>query len=119
MLEKRKTERLPIETKLTVTNLYKENTNTLMDLNLNVDIIDISSKGIGFVSQCIFPVGYFFIANIELASDLPQIITDVRVVRSNPIDKEHYHYGAEFIEASPSVKKMLEKFDNEIRPLEG
>lgn len=110
MLEKRKTERLPIETKLTVTNLYKENTNTLMDLNLNVDIIDISSKGIGFVSQCIFPVGYFFIANIELANDLPQIITDVRIIRSNAIDKNNYRYGCEFVSISPSVEKMLDHF---------
>ena len=114
MQEKRKDNRLPIGIKLTVSNLYKENTNTIMDLDFSVDVIDISSKGIGFISQCILPVGYFFIANIELAPDLPQIITDVRIIRSNAVDKENYHYGCEFVSISPSIVRMLDEFSERI-----
>jgi len=110
MQEKRQDKRLPIGIKLSIKNLYKEDTNTIMDLDMSVDVIDISSKGIGFVSQCILPVGYFFIANIELAPDLPQIITDVRIIRSEALDKENYHYGCEFVAISPSVGKMLDEF---------
>ena len=110
MQEKRKNNRLPIGIKLSVSNLYKENTNTIMDLSLPVEVVDISSKGIGFISQCVLPVGYFFIANIELAPDLPQIITDVRIIRSSAIDKETYHYGCEFVAISPNVEQMLSEF---------
>lgn len=108
--EKRHGKRLPIEIKLSVSNLYKENTNTIMDLDIPVEVIDISSKGIGFISGCIFPIGYYFIANIELANDLPQIITDVRIIRSSAIDMNTYHYGCEFVSISPSVGKMLDEF---------
>lgn len=114
MNEKRGDRRLPIGIKLSVTNLYKEDTNTIMDLDLSVDVIDISSKGIGFVSQCIFPVGYFFIADIELAPDLPQIITDVRIIRSEALDKENYRYGCEFVSISPSVKNLLDEFESRL-----
>ena len=110
MEEKRHDKRLPIGIKLSISNLYKEDTNTIMDLDLNVEVIDISSKGIGFVSRCILPVGYYFIANIELSPELPQIITDVRVIRSAAIDKEQYRYGCEFVSISPSVGKMLDEF---------
>ena len=114
MNEKRQTKRLPIGIKLSVTNLYKENVNTIMDLELPVEVIDISSKGIGFVSRCILPVGYFFIANLELAEDLPQIITDVRIIRSEALDKEHYRYGCEFVSISPSVSQMLDEFSQRL-----
>lgn len=110
MQEKRAGERLPLGIKLSVSNLYKEDSNTIMDLDLAVKVTDISSKGIGFISECVLPVGYFFIANIELASDLPQIITDVRIIRSGAIDKTSYHYGCEFVSISPSVKNMLDEF---------
>lgn len=110
MQEKRQGQRLPLDIKLTITNLYKEDTNTLMDLDMNVDVTDISSKGMGFVSECILPVGYFFIANIELSFELPQIITDVRIIRSQAIDKRTYHYGCEFVSISPSVGKLLDDY---------
>ena len=110
MEERRTDKRVPIGIKLSISNLYKEDTNTIMDLDLNVEVVDISSKGIGFVSRCILPVGYYFIANIELSPELPQIITDVRVIRSAAIDKEQYRYGCEFVSISPSVGKMLDEF---------
>ena len=110
MEERRLDKRVPIGIKLSISNLYKEDTNTIMDLDLNVEVVDISSKGIGFVSQCILPVGYYFIANIELSPELPQIITDFRVIRSAAIDKDHYRYGCEFVSISPSVGKMLDEF---------
>lgn len=114
MQEKRQTKRVPIGIRLLVQNLYKEDTNTIMDLDLSVDVIDISSKGIGFISECVLPVGYFFIANIELAPDLPQIITDVRIIRSEAIDYTTYHYGCEFVAISPSVGNMLDEFSSRL-----
>lgn len=110
MEERRGDKRVPIGIKLSISNLYKEDTNTIMDLALDVEVVDISSKGIGFVSQCILPVGYYFIANIELSPELPQIITDVRVIRSAAIDKSNYRYGCEFVSISPSVGTMLDEF---------
>ena len=110
MNDKRQGKRLPIDIKLTISDLYKEDTNTIMDLDFDVEVIDISSKGIGFLSDCVLPTGYFFIANIELAPDLPQIITDVRVIRSCAVDMDTYRYGCEFVSISPSVGKLLDEF---------
>lgn len=113
MDEKRRDKRIPMEMSLSISDLYKDGMDTIVDLESDIQITDISSKGIGFVSKCILPIGYYFIADIEISTNLPQIITDVKIVRSSAIDKENYHYGAQFVSISPSVKKMLDKFEEE------
>ena len=110
MDEKRANRRLDIGIKLSISDLYKEDTNTIMDLNSPIEVTNISAEGIGFISECILPTGYYFIANIELSKHLPQIITDVRIIRSSAIDKTTYEYGCEFVSISPHVQKMLEDY---------
>lgn len=111
MEEKRQEKRLELNMQLSISDLYKEDTNTITDISSPIEVIDISSKGIGFISECILPIGYYFIANIELTKDLPQIITDIRIIRSSAVDRECYQYGCEFVSISPSVKKMLSDFE--------
>ncbi len=115
MEEKRQEKRLELNMQLSISDLYKEDTNTITDISSDIEVIDISSKGIGFISECILPIGYYFIANLELSRDLPQIITDIRIIRSKAIDKERYQYGCEFVSISPSVKKMLSDFEAQLR----
>lgn len=115
MDEKRANKRLEIGIELSISDLYKENTNTIMDIDSPIEVTDISADGIGFISECILPIGYYFIANIELSRELPQIITDVRILRSSAIDKTKYQYGCEFVSVSPRVKKMLEDFEKKLK----
>ena len=115
MEEKRADKRLELGIKLSISDLYKENTNTIMDISSQIEVTDISAKGIGFISECILPIGYFFIANLELSRELPQIITDVRIIRSSAIDSSHYQYGCEFVSISPRIKQMLLDFEKELK----
>ncbi len=115
MKEKRADRRLELGIKLSISDLYKENTNTIMDISSPIEVTDISAKGIGFISECILPIGYFFIANLELDRELPQIITDVRIIRSSAIDKTRYQYGCEFVSISPHVKQMLLDFEQKLK----
>lgn len=113
--EKRQAKRLILGMKLSISDLYKENTNTITDISSSIEVTDISANGIGFISECILPTGYYFIANLELAPDLPQIITDVRIIRSSAIDMERYQYGCEFVSIAPNVRKMLEEFEERLK----
>lgn len=114
MEEKRHEKRIPIEMSLSISDLYKDGIDAIMDLDSTIEITDISSTGIGFISDCVLPIGYYFIADLEISVELPQIITDVRIVRSKAVDMERYHYGAEFVAVSPSVKKMLGRYEEEL-----
>ncbi|NLG04928.1 MAG: hypothetical protein GX567_14015 [Clostridia bacterium] len=109
--EKRQSRRLDIKIDLSISELYKEDTNMLMDLDMPIEVTNISAVGIAFISECILPIGYYFIANIELSKALPQIITDVRIIRSSVIDNNHYKYGCEYVSISPGVQKLLEEYE--------
>ena len=85
MQEKRREKRIPITIKLSVSDLYPEDVNTVIDMSSPIEVTDISAKGIGFLSGAVLPVGFIFIANIELDKSLPQIITDLRIIRSQAL----------------------------------
>ncbi len=115
MQEKRKEKRIPIGVKLSVSDLYTEDSTSLADTSAPIEVTDISPRGFGFLSSAILPVGYHFIANIELDRDLPQIITDVRIIRGQAVDNGRYQYGCEFVSISPRVTKMLDDFEKRLK----
>ena len=115
MEEKRREKRIPIRIKLSVSDLYTDNTTTVSDIQSPIEVTDISPKGLGFISTAVLPIGYYFIANIELDRELPQIITDVRIIRGQSIDNKQYQYGCEFVSISPRVSKMLDDFEKRLQ----
>lgn len=114
MEEKRSDRRVPIGMALSISDLYKEEAISISDISSPIEVTDISASGIGFISECILPIGYYFIANLELSKEFPQIITDVRIIRSTAIDKTHYQYGCEFVQISPRIKNMLEEYEKKM-----
>ena len=115
MQEKRREKRIPINVQLSVSDLYTEETNSVADISSPIEVTDISPKGLGFLSAAALPIGYYFIANIELDRDLPQIITDVRIIRGQSLENGQYQYGCEFVSISPRVAKMLDDFEKRIK----
>ena len=112
MQEKRKEKRIPIDIKLSVSDLYPEDVTGMIEVSSPIEVTDISPKGIGFLCDAVLPVGFIFIANIELDKALPQIITDVRIIRSQAVENGLYRYGSELVSISPRVAKMLDDFES-------
>ena len=115
MQEKRSETRIPIDIKLSVSDLYPEDMTGIIEMSSPIEVTDISPKGIGFLCDAALPVGFMFIANIELDKELPQIITDIRIIRSQSVGDGLYHYGSEFVSISPRVAKMLDDFKMKLR----
>ena len=65
-LERRKYERLPVDCKLKVSKLYKQNVDKVELVDADINVIDISKGGIGFRSSNVIPVGCYFDATIGL-----------------------------------------------------
>lgn len=114
MHEKRKEKRIPINIELSVSDLYSDNSIDIVDVSPSIEVTDISARGLGFICDAILPIGSCFISNIELSRDLPQIITDVRIIRSQALSDNRYQYGCEFVSISPRVSKMLDDYEERI-----
>ena len=51
MYEQRRSRRMPIRLKLTVSSLFKQDNVQVKDLDAEIEVIDISRTGIGFISK--------------------------------------------------------------------
>ena len=112
MQEKRKEKRIPVNVQLSVSDLYTESNGiNSVYISSPIEVTDISPRGIGFVCADSLPIGSCFISNIELSRDLPQIITDIRIIRSQALSDNRFQYGCEFISISPRVSKMLDDYE--------
>ena len=110
MLNKRRSERLPIKLTLTISDLFKQDKLVIPNIDSQIVVVDISKHGIGFISECIFPDGYFFNAKIELGSENASIFTVVKIVRSEAVDRNTFMYGANFEGISDEISVLIDEY---------
>jgi len=116
MTDKRRSERLPINLSLNISDLFKQdNKLVISDLDSPIEVVDISKHGIGFVSECILPDGYFFNAKIELGSEDSSIFTVVKIVRSDALSRDQYMYGATFEGISDTISDLIDEYAKKIK----
>lgn len=116
MSERRTSRRIPITLHLSISDLYKKEQplSGIHHLDSPIQIVDISKTGIGFISECVLPVGYFFNANLGLdGHSQDEVFTVVKIIHSRAIDRTHYRYGCEFT----TQPDKLEDFIRQIRSL--
>lgn len=115
MVEKRRSQRLPVNIKLTVSDLYNQNNNGVHNLSSPIELIDISKHGFGFISECILPVNYYINAQLDFEDYILPIFTLVKIIYTLPISKSQYRYGAEFSNLSSENTKLIEEFLQQLK----
>ncbi len=96
MQEKRRYKRLPIQLKLEVSEVFKQDNDVIRDLNAEINVFDISKAGIGFTTSTYLPEGYYFNATIVLESSEQKILTVVKILHREELEHGLYRYGCEF-----------------------
>ena len=107
--DKRRSRRLPINVSLNISDLYIQDKLVIPGLESPINVIDISKHGIGFNSECILPDGYYFDARIDLGSG-KVIDTVVKIVRSEAVDKDLFHYGANFENIPEDISQDIDEY---------
>lgn len=115
MQDKRRSERLPINLSLTISDLYKQDKLVIPNLDSKIEVVDISKHGIGFISECILPDDYFFNAKIELGNEGSSIMTVVKIVRSEAISRETFMYGANFEDIPEDISDRIDEYAKSIK----
>ncbi len=95
MIEMRREKRWPISLKLEISSLFKQDNVKVENINAPIEVFDISKVGIGFRSQSVLPLGYYFNARLEL-SESDTLNCVVRIIRQQQ-DGEGYIYGCEIV----------------------
>ncbi len=102
MIEKRRSPRAPIHLTLSICDLYKQEVSGIHHLEAPIDVTNISEHGVGFTSECILPLDYYFNASVNF-TDKDMSTATLKIIRCDIIDGTHYAYGGEFVNPKPDL----------------
>jgi hypothetical protein len=109
MEERRKAKRLPVTMTLEICDLYKQDHVQVGDLHAPIDVVNVSQTGMGFRTQSVLPIGYYFNANINLGTE-DTIHAVVEIIRSQE-DGDEVLYGCEFVGMADVLSYVFEDYE--------
>ncbi|NLL92804.1 MAG: PilZ domain-containing protein [Clostridiales bacterium] len=113
MLDKRRSKRLDVDMSLNISNLFKQDNILIGNIDAPIHVVNISKNGIGFESEALLPIGYYFNAKINLGNQESSLYTVVQIVRTEKQESSMY-YGCEFIGLAPILDFIFEDFEKKL-----
>lgn len=113
MEEKRRYKRLPVDLSLNISKLFKQNNDFISDINAPIKVVNISKAGIGFESNAVLPVGYYFNAKLDLGGTDSCLYTVIQIIRKEERDAINY-YGCQFIGLAPVLDFIFDEFEKSL-----
>lgn len=111
--ERRRYRRLPIELSLEVDEVFKQDYVVIKNLGASISVFDISKNGIGFLSEAILPIGYYFRGKINLGGD-DFFYVVIQIVRVSVIDEKQNVFGAEFVGLAPFLADKVDQYEKKL-----
>jgi len=113
--DKRRSKRIPVTMRLSISSIYKEDEQEsgIFNLDSPIKIIEMSRHGLAFTSACVLPDGYCFNASFNFDDETPDIFTEVKIVRSEAISARRFMYGCEFTNLPENVAEIIDKYSVE------
>lgn len=113
MKERRKFKRLPVEIKLTIESLYRQNNESLDALNESIVVTDVSKTGLGFMTSAELPMDFYFNARIEIDDD-KKFFGVMKIIRKVQDDDGAFHFGCEFVGMADILTGCLDEYQEEL-----
>lgn len=114
MEERRRAKRMPVTMSLEILNLYKQDNVQVSNLHAPIEVTNISKTGMGFISESILPIGYYFNANINLGDSKDILHCVIQIVRSQQLEDNKTTYGSEFVGMADILSYIFDDYDHKI-----
>lgn len=113
MEERRRAKRMPVTLSLEILNLYKQDNVKVSNLNAPIEVINISKTGIGFRTESVLPIGYYFNASINLGNE-DTLHCVIQIIRSQPDEDNKTIYGCEFVGMANVLSYIFDEYDRRL-----
>lgn len=111
--ERRRFKRLPIELKLEVDEIFKQDNVVIDNIGASISVYDISKSGIGFVSEADLPIDYYFRGNINFSNgDFFRVV--IQIIRIGEAENNLKEYGAKFIGLAPFLADKVDHYERHL-----
>lgn len=114
MDDRRKATRMPVTLSLEILNLYKQDNVQVSNLHAPIEVINVSKTGIGFITESVLPLGYYFNANINLGEGEDTLHTVVEIVRCQQQEDNKAMYGCEFVGMASVLSYVFDDYNEKI-----
>lgn len=115
MKEQRRFMRVPVAMNLEVSDVFKQDNVKVDNLKAPIEIVDISRNGIGFQSESILPIGFYFNARLEFGDNSEGLNCVVRIIRQTKGEDGLNHYGCEFVGMPAIFDYIFEEVEENYR----
>jgi c-di-GMP-binding flagellar brake protein YcgR len=115
MDERRRAKRMPITLSLEIFHLYKQDNVQVSNLHAPIEVVNISKSGIGFLSESVLPVGYYFNANVNLGNSEDTLHCVVQIIRSQATENGKTLYGCEFVGMASILSYLFEEYEGTMK----
>lgn len=112
-MEKRRSKRIPVEMHLSISTLFRQNNVSITDIDSPITVENVSKEGIGFTSKSIFPLDYYFNAELKIGKDNPSLYCVIRIMRCEPLDNGEFSYGCQIVEFPPNFDYVFDDYVND------
>lgn len=112
MEEKRHYKRIKAHLELNVSSLFKQDNILVENVDAPITVVNVSRGGIGFVSESVLPVGFYFNAALQLGDESNKLFCVVKIVRATPdTASDCTCYGCEFVGLPNILMYIFDEFE--------
>lgn len=113
--DKRKNKRTGIKLYLEVSSVFKQDNVRISEINAPIEVTDISQGGIGFISENVLPLDFYFNAKFDFGGENNMFYGVVRIIRCTPLEDGMYSYGCEFVGKAPIFDYIFDEIEKKSR----
>ena len=118
MIEKRRAKRMQVELSLKISSLFMQDNIKVENIDAPINVIDISKCGIGFITESVLPLNYYFNATINLGDNDASLYCVVKIIRTLDLDDGMHLYGCEMIGLAPVLSFIFDNYENALAEAE-
>lgn len=115
MQEKRRAKRMQVELNLRISSLFMQDNIKVENIDAPINVIDISKCGIGFITESILPLDYYFNATINLGDENATLYCVVKIIRSKDLEDGMHLYGCELIGVAPVLSYIFDNYERSLQ----
>ena len=112
MEEKRRAKRIQVELNLKISSLFMQDNIKVENINAPINVVNISRGGIGFITESVLPLDYYFNATLNLG-DGPDatLYCVVKIIRNKELADGMHLYGCEMIGLAPVLSYIFDNYE--------